>query len=62
MTDELNGQVLEECVLLRSKMHSIKYVDRVKQSAKGVQRCVKKVSITINTAVVFLRSQVNGHL
>ena len=42
MTDELNGQVLEECVLLRSKMFSIKYVDGVKQSAKGVQRSVKK--------------------
>ena len=62
MTDELNGQVLEECVLLRSKMYSIKYVDGVKQSARGVQHSVKKVSITINTAVVFLRSQVSGHL
>ncbi|XP_075240282.1 uncharacterized protein LOC142335839 [Convolutriloba macropyga] len=42
MTDELNGQILEEAVLLRSKMYSIKYRGGAKQSAKGVQKSVKK--------------------
>ena len=42
MTDELNGSVLEESVILRSKMYSIKFVSGVKQSAKGVQKVLKK--------------------
>ena len=42
MTDELNGQVMEESVLLRSKMYSIKYQGGNKQSAKGVLKSVKK--------------------
>ena len=41
MTDELNGQVMEEAVLLRSKLYGIKYQGGVKQSAKGVQKSVK---------------------
>ena len=40
--DELNGLILEEVVCLRSKLYSIKFSDGVKQSAKGVQRSVKK--------------------
>ena len=42
MTDKLNGSVLEESVILRSKMYSIKFVSGVKQSAKGVQKVLKK--------------------
>ena len=42
MTDELNGSVLEESVILRSMMYSIKFQSGVKQSAKGVQKLVKK--------------------
>lgn len=42
MTDELNGKVLKEVVCLRSKMYSIDYVGGTKQSAKGVQKSVKK--------------------
>ena len=42
MTDELNGAVLEESVILRSKMYSIKFTSGVKQSAKGVQKVLKK--------------------
>ena len=42
MTDELNGSALEESVILRSKMYSIKFQSGVKQSAKGVQKLVKK--------------------
>ena len=42
MTDELKGQTLEEAVLLLSKMYSIKYRGGAKQSAKGVQKSVKK--------------------
>ena len=42
MTDDLNGQILEEAVLLSSKMYSIKYRGGAKQSAKGVQKSVKK--------------------
>ena len=42
MSDELNGEVLEECVILRSKMYSIKFKSGAKQSAKGVQKSVKK--------------------
>ena len=42
MTDELNGKVLKEVVCLRSKLYSIDYLGRTKQSAKGVQKSVKK--------------------
>lgn len=42
MTDELNGKVFKECVVLRSKLYSIMFEDGVKQSAKSVQKSVKK--------------------
>ena len=42
MTDELNGSILEESVILRSKVYSIKFVSGVKQSAKSVQKVLKK--------------------
>ena len=42
MTDELQGKVLTEIVCLRSKLYSIQFPGGVKQSAKGVQKSVKK--------------------
>ena len=42
MTNELNRQILEEAVFLRSKIYSIKYRSGAKQSAKRVQKSVKK--------------------
>ena len=42
MTDELQGKVLREVVCLRSKLYSIDYVGGKKQSAKGVQKSIKK--------------------
>ena len=42
MTDELNGKILKEAVCLRSKLCSIVYLGGTKQSAKGVQKSVKK--------------------
>ena len=42
MTDELQGKALREVVCLRSKLYSIDYVGGLKQSAKGVQKSVKK--------------------
>ena len=42
MTDELNGKVLREVVCLRSKLYSTDYLGGKKQSAKGVQKSVKK--------------------
>ena len=42
MTDELQGKVLREVVCLRSKLYSIDYVGGLKQSAKAVQKSVKK--------------------
>ena len=42
MTDELNGKVLKDVVCLRAKLYSIDYVEGTKQSAKGVQKSVKK--------------------
>ena len=43
MTDELQGKVLSEIVCLRSKLYSIQFEGGVKQSAKGVQKSVKKI-------------------
>ena len=42
MTDELQGKVLEEVVCLRSRLYRLKFNGGVKQSAKGVQKSVKK--------------------
>ena len=42
MTDELQGKVLTENVCLRSKLYSIQFQGGVEQSAKGVQKNVKK--------------------
>ena len=42
MKDELNGLILE-VVCVRSKLYSIKFSGGVKQSAKGVQRSVKRL-------------------
>ena len=42
MKDELNVQIMLEATCLRSKLYSIKYESGIKQSAKGVQKCVKK--------------------
>ena len=42
MTDELNGKILKEVVCLSSKLYSIDYLGGTKQSAKGVQKSVKK--------------------
>ena len=42
LTDELNGAVLEESVILRSKMHSIKFASGAKQNAKRIQKVLKK--------------------
>ena len=42
MTDELQGKVLEEVVCLPLKLFSIKFNGGVKQSAKGVQKSVKR--------------------
>ena len=42
MTDELNGKVFRESVILRSKLYSIEFTDGVKQSAKSVQQNIKK--------------------
>ena len=42
MTDELQGKVLRETVCLRSNLYSIDYVGGKKQSAKGVEKSVKK--------------------
>ena len=47
MTDELQREVLLEVVCLLSKLYSIDYVGGKKQSAKGVQKSVKKSWITI---------------
>ena len=42
MTDEPNGKVLKEVVCLRSKLYSIDYLGGTKQSAKCVQKSVKR--------------------
>ena len=42
MTDELNRKILKEVVCLRSKLYSIDCLGGTKQSAKGVQKTVKK--------------------
>ena len=42
MTDELKGKILKEVVCLRSTLFSIDYLGGTKQSAKGVQKSVKK--------------------
>ena len=45
MKDELNGPIMEELVCLRWKLYRIKFNGGVKQSAKGLQRSVKKTLI-----------------
>ena len=40
--NELNGAILEESVIVRSKMYSIEFAGGVKQSAKPVQKVLKK--------------------
>ena len=42
MKDDFNGQIMLEATCLHSKLYSIKYESGIKQSAKGVQKCVKK--------------------
>ena len=42
MKDELNGQIMLDDTCLRSKLNSINYKNGIKQSAIGVQKCVKK--------------------
>ena len=42
MNDELNGRVMLECTCLCSKLYSIKFETGLKQSAKGIQKVVKK--------------------
>ena len=45
MTDDLQGKVLRENICLQSKLYSIEYIGGKEQSAKGVQKSVKKTSI-----------------
>ena len=40
--NELYGALLEESVILRSKMYSIEFACGIKQSAKPVQKVLKK--------------------
>ena len=42
MTDELNGRIWKEVGCLRPNLYSIDYLGGTKQSAKGVQKSVKK--------------------
>ena len=42
MKDELNGKVMLECTSLRFKLYNIKFEIGLKQSAKGIQKVVKK--------------------
>ena len=42
MTDELQGKILSEVVCLRSKLYSIHFEGGVKQSAKAVQKSMRK--------------------
>ena len=46
MTDELQGKILKDVVCLRSKFYSIQFQGGDKQSAKRVQKSVKKPQIT----------------
>ena len=60
MKDELNGNILEEVVCLRSKLYSIKYSGGLKQSAKGVQKSVKKHCTTIYSEKYCLLAQASA--
>ena len=61
MTDELQGKVLSEVVCLRSKLYSIQFEGGVKQSAKEVQKSVKKTQITtFSQNVCWTKEKWNG--
>ena len=57
MKDELNGQIMLEATCLRSKLYSIEYESGIKQSAKGVQKCVKKTFTTIFSMMFCLQEE-----
>ena len=42
LSDELNGDIVMEAVFLKPKAYSVKTLQKVKQSAKGVSKHVKK--------------------
>ena len=42
MKDKMKGQIMLEATCLRSKLYSINYESGIQQSAKGVQKCLKK--------------------
>ena len=57
MADELQGKVLREVVCLRSKLYSIDYIGGLQQSAKGVQKSVKKNTSRFVKTLLFLKTQ-----
>ena len=58
MKVELDGQILLESTCLRSKLYSIKFDSVVTQSAKGVQKCMKK-TLTHDLFTSIIESNVN---
>ena len=42
LSDELNGDIVMESVFLKPKTYSVKTLQKVKQSAKGVSKHVKR--------------------
>ena len=42
LSDELNGDIVMEAVFLKPKSYSVKTLQKVKQSAKGISKQVKK--------------------
>ncbi|XP_025016199.1 uncharacterized protein LOC107360164 [Tetranychus urticae] len=47
LKDEMNGQIIDEVVAIKSKLYAIKYGSNKKLTAKGVQKAVVKSSISI---------------
>uniref|UniRef100_A0A158P533 DNA-directed DNA polymerase n=2 Tax=Tetranychus urticae TaxID=32264 RepID=A0A158P533_TETUR len=47
LKDEMNGEIIDEVIAIKSKLYAIKYGTKKKMTAKGVQRAIVKETFSI---------------